>query len=311
MPSDRLISRLALLVPIPALVAGIITMAGSHVPAPIWTRNIATAAAGILLCEVAYRTKPGSFKFETLSRPCFLFAAPAAIAATFLSGGLDGVHRWLLLGPVRLHIASIVLPLLLIQLAASTRRKLAFAGSAALLSAALLILQPDGSEATAFICAALSIIITYAGGRRSLLFLEAFALLTCFTIVWMVPDRLPSVACVEGIIKMAARLHPAIAVCGIFGLAILPVPFLCQAAAQNRAKSAAALAVAVYFLVIILISIGTGAYPVIVFGYGACPILGYYLACGAIRLLDQQRHAEISRGVGQSDVSRDRVRSTI
>lgn len=289
MLSHRLISRLSLLMPIPALVAGIITMACNDVPAAIWSQNIATAALCIFFCEATYRTKSCCFKFETLSWP-YLLAAPAAIASTFLSDGLDGIHRWVLLGPVRLHIASIVLPLLLIQLAASARRKTAFA--TALLTAALLILQPDGSEASAFICAALSIIITYSGGRKPLLFLGAFAVLTCFAIVWKCPDRLPSVAYVEGIIKMAALLHPAVAACGILGVAILPLPFLFEATMGYRAKRAAALAVGVYFLVIILISVGTGKYPVIVFGYGASPILGYYLACRAIQILDYQPHTE-------------------
>ena len=299
-----LISRLSLYMPIPALVAGVITMACNDVPVVIWSQNIVTAALCIFLCEAKYRTKPCYFKFETLSWP-YLFAAPAAIASTFLSDGLNGVHRWVFLGPVRLHIASIVLPLLLIRLAAPAKRQTAFAWFAALLTAALLILQPDGSEASAFICSALSIIIACAGGRRPLLFLGTFVVLTCFAIVWITPDRLPSVAYVEGIIKMAALLHPAVAVCGILGVAILPIPFLYEATTGYRTKRVAALAVGLYFLVIILISAGTGQYPIIFFGDGASPILGYYLAWRAIQILDHQPHTEMSRGLGESRVTRE------
>ncbi|HEX5872847.1 MAG TPA: hypothetical protein VFY65_20590, partial [Longimicrobium sp.] len=151
-----------LLAPVPALMVGVLTMRRSDVPVMLWGQNLAAWLVGTLLCIGLWRSRGSARRSRWLDVAAVLTLA--ALAATLLVPGVDGVHRWLPLGPVRLHAAAVLLPLLLVALRglAQARGWWISAGVAAGV-AVILLLQPDAAQATAFAAGCLILLLPLAG----------------------------------------------------------------------------------------------------------------------------------------------------
>lgn len=140
-----------------------------------------------------------------------------------------------------------------------------------------LFLQPDAAQATAF--AVGSVILLLPDARRSaprLLCLASIAVIAGLS--WLRRDPLAPVPHVEEIVGLAGDMGPGWAVLAVVSLALLPVPFLLSG---RRPGSRAALAVGAYVGITCLAPL-VGSFPVPVMGFGASPILGYFLALGAL-----------------------------
>lgn len=182
------------------------------------------------------------------------------------------------LGPVRLHAAAVLLPLLLAALPALARVRGWWASALAAAGVALaLFLQPDAAQATAFAAGAVVLLLPGAGGRlprlAGLLPLPLLA-----GLAWRRADPLAPVPHVEEIVGLAAGLGAGWGVAAAAALALLPVPFLL---AGRGAGSRAGLALGAYVAVTCLAPFA-GSFPVPVMGYGVSPILGYLLGAGAL-----------------------------
>ena len=91
-----------LLIPLPAIIIGSLAMYINGVSINIWGQNIFGLVIGMLLSYLISR-KP-----KIIGN---IFTIPIAIILlllTFIDSGLEGVHRWISIGPVRFYIASIV-----------------------------------------------------------------------------------------------------------------------------------------------------------------------------------------------------------
>jgi len=88
------------------------------------------------------------------------------------------------------------------------------------------------------------------------------------------PDALRPVAHVEEIVGIVTAKGPGWAVIATIALLLLPVPFF---ASWHRHRRSAALAMGVY-VAMTLLAPAWGTFPVPVMGYGASPILGYFVA---------------------------------
>jgi cell division protein FtsW (lipid II flippase) len=262
-------SVLYLLASVPALALGVLVMRASHVPAGAWGQNIAAWAAGALFCLGMWRAR--SSVAPSIWADLTALLTLAALVATLLTGGTDGVHRWVRFGPVRLHIAALLLPALLIALERVARvRGWWVALLVAVGAAFILLLQPDAAQATAF--AAASGILLLAAGRRSVPRLIAvLSLLVIAGLCWLRRDPLAPVPHVEGIVGLAANLGTGWAVAAIVSLLLLPLPFLL---AGRAGAKRAGLALGVYVTITILAAF-VGSFPVPVMGYGVSPIIGY------------------------------------
>ena len=265
-----------LLAPVPALGVGVLTMRTSDVPAALWGQNLAAWAVGTLLCLALWRTRCSSRRWRW-----FDFAAVltlAALAATLLAPGVDGVHRWVPLGPVRLHAAAVLLPLLLVALQGlSQARGWWISTGVAVGVAVILLLQPDAAQAAAFAAGCLVLLLPLAGRdplrRVCLLSLPLLAGLT-----WLRRDPLAPVPHVEGIVDLAAGLGAGWAVAAVVSLLVLPLPFF---HAGRGAGTHAGLAVGTY-VTITLLAAFLGNFPVPVLGYGVSPIIGYLAGLGIL-----------------------------
>lgn len=265
-----------LLAPVPALLVGVLIMRMSSVPAGVWGQNVAAWAVGTLLCLGLWRTRGSSGRGRG-----FDFAAVltlAALAATLLAPGVEGVHRWLPLGPVRLHAAAVLLPLLLVAIQGlSQARGWWISAGVAAGVAFILLLQPDAAQATAFAAGCLVLLLPAA--RRDPLRLACILVLPVLAgLAWLRRDPLAPVPHVEGIVGLAAGLGTGWAVAAVVALLVLPLPFFLAA---REAGKHAGLALVVYVAITVLAPF-LGSFPVPVLGYGVSPIIGYLAGLGIL-----------------------------
>ena len=295
MASDRTLvrPRLAplpyLLASAPALVVGVLVMRAVGEPAFVWGQNLGAWVVGALLC-LAFRLKRSS---SPRSRWPDIVAVVTcgALAATLLLPGMDGVHRWVPLGPLRLHAGAVLLPLLIIALERLSQPRGWWPSALLALGVAvLLLLQPDAAQATAFALAAVVVLLPGAGasaGRLAcMLALPALASLT-----WLRRDPLAPVPHVEEIVGLAARLGTGWAVAAVISLLLLPLPFVLAGRGDGRRVG---VALGVYVAITVAAAF-VGHFPVPVMGYGVSPILGYLAALGI--LLHSAPSADSTGGV--------------
>lgn len=191
--------------------------------------------------------------------------------ATALFGiQVEGVRRWVGIGPVRLHLGYLVLPLLVVLAA-----RLPSPPAAALLAAALAatVLQPDLAATVALAAS----IITAALQRRGDIarVLAGISLGACGYLLGQV-DPLTPVRFVEHVQSDAWAMYPVIGA-ALTLLALSPLLLL---------RTAPPLAA---FLVVAGAMAFAGPYPSILIGYGAAPILGFGLALAALRCQSGRR----------------------
>ena len=274
-PRSHAPSPLYPLASVPALVLGVLVMRATDVPASVWGQNVAAWMVGALLCLGIWRTRA--------ARPSPTWADLAALltvgalVATLLAPGVDGVHRWVRLGPVSIHTSALLLPLLLVALERIERARGWWIASLLAVGVVLVLyLQPDAAQATAFAGAAVILLLPGAGRgaarRIALVSLPVVAGLT-----WLRGDPLAPVAHVEEIVGLAGSLGMGWAAAAVVSLLLLPVPFLL---AGRGAGGRAGLALGAYMGITILATF-VGHFPVPVMGYGMSPILGYLVGMGA------------------------------
>src|SRR5512133_2680078 len=133
--------------PVPALAAGVVVMRSAGLSASIWSQNVAAAVLGVLLSvAAAVRTRR---RRASTAVPWLLACVAAALAATFVSPGVEGVHRWIGVGSLRLHVAATILPAVLVALYdAGGARRIAVYGP--IVVSVILFAQPDAAQASAF-----------------------------------------------------------------------------------------------------------------------------------------------------------------
>lgn len=259
-----------LLAPVPALIVGLVVMSRAGVPAGIWVRNIAATLVGVLLVVAASGLRVPSSSWAAL-RSLLIALGLTLLGATLMAPGVDGIHRWLGLGPVEIHMGAVLLPSLLVFL---TDLDWAPTVAVAVLTLTILLLQPDAAQATAF-AAGWGVWVAMRRGRVAAAPIAAAVILA--GAAWLRHDPLEPVAYVEGIVGVAAGQGAICGVISLCALALLPIPFLLNP------KRPVDTAVAIY-MTGTLVAAWLGDYPVPVLGYGVSPILGYYLVVVALRL---------------------------
>lgn len=274
-PGSHPSSLLYVLASAPALALGVLVMRASDVPAAVWGQNVAAWAAGALVCLGLQRART--------SRPSSTWAdltallTLGALVTTLLAPGMDGVHRWVRLGPVRLHTAALLLPLLLVALERLAGVRGWWIASLVAVGVVLaLLLQPDAAQATAFAGAA-GILLFPGAGRSPLRWIALLFLPVVAGLSWLRRDPLAPVPHVEGIVGLAGNLGVGWAVAAVVSLLLLPVPFFLAGRGAGRRTG---LALGAYVSITFLAAF-VGSFPVPVMGYGVSPILGYLVGMGA------------------------------
>jgi cell division protein FtsW (lipid II flippase) len=270
----------AFLVPIAVAVVGCAFMALGCVPMATWGLH-----ALALLPALAVGL--GASRVRRVARVAPLAAAASflALAATLVAPGIQGVHRWLDLGPLALQPSAILAPVVVAGLgflAAAGR----WAGFAALLAAAqaIHVAQPDAGQAFAVGLGALAAALL-APGRRGVRAAAALLAVAGPIAAALPLDPLAPVRHVEGILALAAARGLAFAILARLFVAVLPLPALIgalhAAASRERTATAAAAALGAYEVGAVLAT-RLGAFPVPVLGFGASHLVGFFLANGLL-----------------------------
>ena len=192
-------------------------------------------------------------------------ALALALWATALAGEpVEGVRRWVGIGPVKLHLGYLILPLLVMLTA-----RLPSLPALALLLAALsaTVLQPDLAATVALTASMLVAAVQRLGVIGWIMAVSS--LLACSYLLGQ-PDTLAPVRFVEQVQSDAWAVQPAA------GLALTLAGLTPLLLLRQAAPLAA-------FLIAAGLMAFAGPYPSILIGYGAAPILGFGLALAALR----------------------------
>lgn len=208
-----------------------------------------------------------------------LFGAATALLALVLVAGieLDGVTRWLAVGPVRIQPALVLAPLVLALAGSAEGRH----WRAALLVPIMLVaLQPDGATAMA-LAAGTAALVAYSSARarngwsrrRTLIAVTALAL-AAVALAALGIRTPPPVAFVEGTVGIAVLSGPVALLLHALAIALM-------LAAMLSARGAAGVALAAYFAVATAAAV-FWAFPMPVAGASPSHLLGFGLAIGWI-----------------------------
>ena len=271
--------------PFPALLVGALIMRQHDVPSSRWGLNLIGGVVSAAVCALFLaRSRPVMAK--TSASIAALLAA-GALAATFATSGSMGVHRWIPVGPLTVHVAAICLPALIAAFGVLDP----FGGKLrwgpmllAVAVAVLLLLQPDAAQATAFAAALLALLLANKQ-RAAAAWVAALVIAGLAGWTWSQRDPLSPVTYVEGIIGLARQSGPAWLVASMVGLALLPLPFFIGSSGFH---STVGRALGVYWCVCILAPF-FGHFPVPLVGFGLSPIVGYFIALKASLFSDSQQ----------------------
>jgi cell division protein FtsW (lipid II flippase) len=273
------------------LIVGALVMRQHDVPSSRWGLNLLGGAIAAAFCSLflARSRIPMSKRAATVSA-CF---AAGALAATFTVTGSMGVHRWIQIGPLTMHVGAVFLPLFIVALGVLD----AFGGKLrwgpmllAMAVAVLLFLQPDAAQATAFAAAVFTLLIASKQRARAA-WAVALVIAAIAGWTWTQRDPLSPVPYVEGIIGLARQNGPVWLVASLAALAVLPLPFFIGPPGSH---SAFVRALGVYLCVCILAPL-FGHFPVPLLGFGLSPIVGYFVALGSLYVLRKPAHDDLTR----------------
>ncbi len=196
----------------------------------------------------------------------------AALAVLVAGVEIDGARRWLRIGPVLLHPASLLGSVLLLALARAPENALGM-----LLAGAAIVcfgLGNDGAASLAFALGSSALLLVERKAWKTLLPLCVLA--WCLAAWgWIRLDALAPVPWVEQIISQTWTVSALLGIAAGVMLAMLPLPFVLAALAPGRRSAGLALA---GFWIGLLAAGLVGNYPVPVIGYGASPVIGWVLA---------------------------------
>jgi len=194
-----------------------------------------------------------------------------ACAVLFVGVEIDGARRWLRIGPVLLHPASLLGSVLLLALARA-------AGSAlsAVLAGAAVLCFGMGNDGAASLAFALGLSGLLLGERKHWTRLLPLCVLAwCLaTWGWTRPDSLAPVPYVEEIVARTWAVSTLLGAAAVVLLAMLPLRFLLTA--RDAGKRGAGYALAGFWTGLVLAGL-LGNYPIPVIGYGASPVIGWVL----------------------------------
>jgi len=270
MKKAGLLNYIPLLMATPSIMIGTVAMYTNEVPPFICAQNVFyLIIAGLISYFVISKESKVKKNASTIS----ILIAVIFLLLTFINSGIEGVHRWTSVGPIKFYVAVIVLPIIMINLWQLLQIKSWWVSSiSTMVISILLVLQPDASMLTAF--AIPMLILLWSKTNNIFISCTVVLLFALIIFSWVFLDKLPPVSYVEGIVRLVANMGMIWIILGVISLAILPLPFIFFSPKEYKLLS---FSIGIYFI-IILISTLLGNFPVPLMGYGVSPIIGYFIS---------------------------------
>jgi cell division protein FtsW (lipid II flippase) len=268
-----LLNFIPLLMAVPSVIIGVIAMYTNKVPIAIFGKNIFyLIIGGLISCFILIRKS--KVENNATTNTIAIVLTLMLLFLTFISSGIEGVHRWVSVGPIKFYVAVIVLPIIIIELWKLLQiREWWFSAAITIVISILLTLQPDASMVTAFSIPMIMLLWNKIN-NNVLRFCIVVLLSTLIIISWVFLDGLPPVSYVENIVSLVANMGIIWLSLGVISLVILPLPFMFFSPKKYKLLS---VSIGMYFI-IILISTLFGNFPVPLMGYGVSPIIGYFIS---------------------------------
>ena len=268
-----------LLAPLPAIALGAAVAERLSVPLRVFAPNLLAVLLGATTAWVLSRVGAGT---RARVIPALSVLAFVLLLATLGSPGMDGVHRWLPLGPLRLHASAAFLPWLLGGLVSPSARARMFSLALVLGAQLVHLAQPDAAQATALAVGLLPLLPRGTLPRRGLGLALAGLFLLLAAASWTRADPLAPVDYVERVLVLAISSGPLWTLAAGVAGGLLFLPLLLEARRSGTAHPEAGLAFALYFATTLGVTF-LGHFPVPVMGAGAGPVLGWYAMVTLLR----------------------------
>jgi hypothetical protein len=271
-----------LLLAVPPVVASFAVLTFGAVGKGIWLVQV---LAICLACLLAVAGNPMIRSARVPSPSGTIILLTLLCVAVPILRDASGPNRWASFGPLKLYVASLLLPSFLAACSVFVRKRgnddiVAFA--AALGVSVLLAAQPDASQVLALLVGSTVGFVRYrADGLRSVSTLVAIALVAAWT--FSRPDPLEPVPYVEGVFALALG-HSLFAGLAVITSAITLVAGLYMCSFRGPSWLSA---VAAYYAVLFACSVA-GLTPAPLIGYGAGPLLGFGLMVGVSRWIEAE-----------------------
>ena len=265
---------------IPALLGSFLILNFVAAPPSLLVQQVVVALLAVVAATFALRHSQKSIALKV--RPWLLMSMAVLLCAPILSTS-SAPHRWLGFFGFRLYIAPVVLPIFLLiwyRTFSGDKTTASLSIIAALVIGMGLYVQLDAAQLTAFAIATVPLIWI---SDKSLLMrlLPVAVLLGAAAASWNIPDPLTPVPYVEGVFILAARLSNWALLSAVIAVAL---PVLSLAWFAYRMRSLGVFSVSLYFTALFLLA-PAQVTPVPLLGFGAGPILGYFLMVSQVRRL--------------------------
>jgi hypothetical protein len=263
----------------PALALSFWLLQIAHAPRSAFMQQALAIAVGVILLAVSR-----VWRVDTSRVPWIVFGLAFSLWLPIaMFSEPDGPERWLNFGGIRLYLAPVVAPLMLFWLGAHPGMPSLFYMGIVATTAIALTLQPDAAQLTAFASAMLTAFLN-SGVRRWLGASLSALLIVCLVVAWRIPDPLAPVPYVEGVFGIAAEASP-LALLAALAFAAMPVAGFVWVARDHRCTGA--FPVAAYYVTLFALA-PLQITPVPLVGFGAGPILGYFLVTSAQRWITRE-----------------------
>ena len=224
-------------------------------------QQVATFVVAALIGWAAASRAP---RRTVLSNATLALLLATSLFIPVVATDVDGPRRWLSAGPLRLYLAPMVLPSLLLTSSGGWACVTLVIASLALLG------QPDAAQASALAVASAVFVLTPAGGRLAPAVVTT-VLMGLALVTWQRPDPLAGVPHVEGVLRLAIQSGRFAGLAAV-AAALLPTVVLALVSWQRR--DGRWLAVGCYYAALVALA-PLELTPVPILGFGASPIIGY------------------------------------
>lgn len=280
---------------LPAIGGSLLVMQAAGASRALLIQQVVVSAmavlCGWLLARQGVAARATASSTRSIARRAIVCALLlVALALPMLLSATAPPHRWITVAGLRLYMSALVLPTAVLLLSDAWLEALATAsmppGAAApvpgvvvatttIMMGVVVAAHPDASQVTAL--AGAMTVVLLRSWRRSLLTLVAIAALwTCSLFAWQQPDPLLPVPYVEGVLDVAASAGRVAWLAALVSVALPPIVLAWRASTTGRR---ALLAPAVYYVIIAMMA-WRQLTPMPLLGFGASPILGYFLMAG-------------------------------